>query len=406
LLGGSIAELALEAWVDCDPQGYVVDERRLPSLLPTIASKVPGLDSGKPRGGPCELFFPAKPGEVPLFCRLLRAQEGKVHFLYFWKAFGEASRLAGTPTDEGLTSELETLRDGVLRRLEEPVREPAAVPVVTAVLAAVFEAAGNAVTGPQPKMVSQLKKLPIHRRTIPTDALTAEVHRAASMSERPHFWQGVVISLSGQDEGQELGMEALTSVLLSWLHDAAMWQVRADPVPSPRGSISTCVVQDADRSLQVLLHIYDVSQEEGIQRVNKILAHTYAPLKLGGVFHAGVEIDGHEWSFGYCPSETRSGVGCVKPKQHPQHHYRQTVTMRRSKAKPDEISKILSDLIEEYPGDDYDLLRRNCCHFADDFCRRLGVGGIPGWVHRLARMGASLDNMLQSAPQLRDRVYG
>jgi hypothetical protein len=400
LLGGSVAELALETWVDCDPQGYIIDERRIPSLLPTIASKVPGLDTGKPQGGSCELFSPAKPGEVPLFCRLLRAQDGKVHFLYFWKAFGEASRLAGAPTDEGLTSELETLRDGILRRLEETEREP---------VAAVRPSASRIMRmSPQPKKPCQPKKLPIHRRSIPSDSLIAEVHRAASMSERPHFWQAVVISLSGQDEVQELGIENLTSVLLSWLHDAAMWQDRADTVP--RGSTLTSVVQDtakdADKGLRVLLHIYDVSQEEGIQRVNRILAHTYAPLKLGGVFHAGVEIDGHEWSFGYCPSETRSGVGCVKPKQHPQHHYRQTVTMRRTKTKPDEISKILSDLIEEYPGDDYDLLRRNCCHFADDFCRRLGVGGIPGWVHRLARMGASLDNMLQGAPQLRDAVYG
>merc|ERR1711972_1081735 len=77
----------------------------------------------------------------------------------------------------------------------------------------------------------------------------------------------------------------------------------------------------------VYIHVYDVSQTEGIQKLNRILAHKHAPLKLGGVFHAGVEVNGLEWSFGYQPHETRSGVGCNTPKEHPQHHFRQTVKM-------------------------------------------------------------------------------
>ncbi|CAE7283269.1 unnamed protein product [Symbiodinium sp. CCMP2592] len=51
------------------------------------------------------------------------------------------------------------------------------------------------------------------------------------------------------------------------------------------------------------------------------------------------------------------------------------------------------------PTPDYDLLRRNCCHFADDFARRLGVGGIPGWVMRLAKVGAGVEAMIASAPK-------
>jgi len=72
------------------------------------------------------------------------------------------------------------------------------------------------------------------------------------------------------------------------------------------------------------------------------------------------------------------------------------VHLRRTKFSAEEIAELLSELIEEYPGDDYDILRRNCCHFADDFCRRLGAGRIPGWVHRLARVGARLDGALQA----------
>ena len=39
----------------------------------------------------------------------------------------------------------------------------------------------------------------------------------------------------------------------------------------------------------VCLHVYDVSLEEGIQKLNKVLANKLSPVKLGGVFHAGVE---------------------------------------------------------------------------------------------------------------------
>ena len=41
-----------------------------------------------------------------------------------------------------------------------------------------------------------------------------------------------------------------------------------------------------------------------------------------------------------------------------------------------------------YTGPDYDILRKNCCHFADAFCRRLGghscdcICGLQGcWLH-------------------------
>jgi hypothetical protein len=153
------------------------------------------------------------------------------------------------------------------------------------------------------------------------------------------------------------------------------------------------------------LHIYDVSQEESVQKLNRIFAHRRSPLKFGGVFHAGVEVHSLEWSYGCSTSETVPGISCGEPKSHPAHHYRQTVELRNTTLSPEDIMEIISALIEEYPGDDYDLLRRNCCHFADDFCQRLGVGHIPGWVHRLARIGARLDGALQVAQCLQGKVF-
>lgn len=146
---------------------------------------------------------------------------------------------------------------------------------------------------------------------------------------------------------------------------------------------------------EVILHVYDVSHEDEIRRLNKVLAHKMSPLKFGGVFHAGVEVLGLEWSYGFTDVETQAGISCVEPKMHPQHHWRQSVSLGRSPLTPEEIAATLSQLVEDWPADEYELLRRNCCHFADDFCRRLNVKRIPKWVNRLARVGAQADRMEQ-----------
>jgi len=361
--GISVAEVALEAWTECRPKGYVVEERRFPELLPAIFSHVPKGSFWQESEELEELFVPRSAADKPVFLQLLKAQGGKVHFLYFWKAFGEVARMGDTSFDDGLTSELETLRDRILRRLEE-------------------ESQGRRWMG-----------FGVHPFTskLKTQALLGEVHRAAAMSESPKFWQAFAESLA-EPQQADLSLEELTYVLLSLLRYAPVWeQQQAGPSPVGAGVPDT----RASEALVVRLNIYDVSREESIQKLNRVLAHQYSPIKLGGVFHAGVEVNGLEWSFGFSPAETHPGVACVQPKRHPQHHFRQTVVLRETKVAAEDIAGIISDMIEEYPGNDYDLLRRNCCHFADDFCRRLGVGGIPGWVHRLARLGASIDNVMK-----------
>lgn len=360
-----------------------------------IASHLPNRSPGKKAVEIGVLFAEPDDGDLPVFVQLLRVQEGAIHFLYFWKAFGEACRMVESEpgTDQGLTSELETMRDRILRCLEEQ--------------SCAEVSAGEAAT---PSILGQV---------FSTQRLTEEIHRAAAMSGTPEFWQSAAGTLVGPLEVAELELDELTSVLLSWLHLVPLWEQPADGhgqlqrSDSMVSSASTAsgrpkpLPRELPRGLQVKVHIYDVSQEESIQKLNRVLAHKYSPLKLGGVFHAGVEVNGLEWSFGFCNSETRSGISCCEPQTNPQHTYRQTVSMRSTTADPEQIADIIAELIEEYPGDDYDLLRRNCCHFADDFCRRMGVGGIPGWVHRLARIGAGVDTLLQAAPQsVKDRVFG
>mmetsp|Transcript_77218 Transcript_77218/g.218551 ORF Transcript_77218/g.218551 Transcript_77218/m.218551 type:complete len:377 (+) Transcript_77218:99-1229(+) len=368
--GGSVAEVALEAWAECAPQGFLLDAARLPDLLPVILTHVPDVSSWQQATNPTALdlgclFVARAPGDAPAFQQLLKAQGGRVHFLYFWKAFGEIARMADPGLDDGLTTELETVRDRLLRRIEEESQGHAA-----ACRADAFDS-----------------------RTLCVSALAQEARRAAAMSACPRFWEAFAESLS-EHKMRRFGFEDLTKLFLSLLRYAPVWeaQVAAGPAATPKGAQ---LAPAGREGMAVRLHIYDVSQEESIQKLNQVLANKYSPLKLGGVFHAGVEVNGLEWSFGFSPAETHPGVCCVQPKRHPQHHYRQTATLLRTKLSAEDIAQIISTMVEEYPGYDYDLLRRNCCHFADDFCRRLGVGGIPGWVHRLARLGAGIDNIVQ-----------
>jgi len=127
--------------------------------------------------------------------------------------------------------------------------------------------------------------------------------------------------------------------------------------------------------------------------MNSLLLST---TNLGGAFHAGVEVGGLEWSFAYNPQFLKPGVQSVKPQCDMQHNFRQTVQMGCTTLSASEIRSLISDLIEEYPGTSYSLLTRNCCHFADHFCQRLGVGPIPDWVYRMARIGASAEEAMAS----------
>mmetsp|Transcript_63644 Transcript_63644/g.165430 ORF Transcript_63644/g.165430 Transcript_63644/m.165430 type:complete len:628 (+) Transcript_63644:33-1916(+) len=140
---------------------------------------------------------------------------------------------------------------------------------------------------------------------------------------------------------------------------------------------------------KVTLHIYDVVGHALVRNVNCIFR------ALGtGAFHTGVEVYGQEWSYGFS-DQRHSGVFCCTPKSCNVHTYREAVEMGQTTLSPGEIKTLIEEMARAWPGTEYDLLRRNCCHFTDELCRRLGTGPLPYWVTNLASAGASLiDNGL------------
>merc|ERR1740121_1479007 len=57
-----------------------------------------------------------------------------------------------------------------------------------------------------------------------------------------------------------------------------------------------------------------------------------------------------------------------------------------------DVRALLEMLKKEWPVYSYNTLNKNCCHFSNEFCQRLGVGSIPNWVMNLAGTGAALMN--------------
>jgi len=287
------------------------------------------------------------------------AHMGQVHFLEVWRAFSTTRDLLLTEGNEIGCRPLATLGDRLSNELER-VRDT--------VLDMVESVADN-------------EREPYKQQTLDTLELAKAMRETSLTSTAPEVWLEAENQLCGRDETL-ISLEDATDLLVSCSHGSVQLQKQSG---LPNGK----------PGMPVLLHIYDCSLEDNVHKLNKVLAHKRSPLKLGGVFHAGIEVDGLEWSFGATPNESVAGVHCVLPQENKQHRYRQTLRLRPTLLAHGDIAKIISELLDEYPGNSYDLLRKNCCHFANDFAKRIGAGCVPSWVHRLARVGAFVDDVLE-----------
>ena len=154
------------------------------------------------------------------------------------------------------------------------------------------------------------------------------------------------------------------------------------------------------RFKQVVLRVYDVTGSlEGYQQTAVYTINQLSRSWLGGAYHVGVEIFGIEYAFGMV------GVYGHLPRQEVmQHHFREAIVMpiyaeHKGIIKEsichlanEEIKKIIYiDMKKKWVGTSYDLIHRNCCHFADDLCETIGLGKIPNWINRVARSAAAVD---------------
>lgn len=143
--------------------------------------------------------------------------------------------------------------------------------------------------------------------------------------------------------------------------------------------------------MPVNLHIYDVGTSGRGAALNWLLS----PLGAGA-FHCGVEVYDWEWSFSDIAGAAArrpgtTGVFCCRPRNCDGHSYCQSLPMGDTATTEVEVLKLISLLEKQWPVSQYDILTHNCCHFSNELCQRLGVGGIPAWVLNLAGVGAAIE---------------
>jgi len=175
---------------------------------------------------------------------------------------------------------------------------------------------------------------------------------------------------------------SLSSSLASGAQHVEWSEARGGPPLVLRGSSQRRGFYPLGESA-VWLHIYDVSGS-----TLRIVNNLARPVGTGA-FHAGVEVFGQEWSFGYA-AESRTGIYNCRPRCNTAHKYRESLPMGVTSLSEAEVRRLIEALKAEWPGCSYDLLIRNCCHFSDSFCRALGVGPTPEWVTNLAGAGARI----------------
>ncbi|MCO5576150.1 hypothetical protein L7F22_029958 [Adiantum nelumboides] len=160
---------------------------------------------------------------------------------------------------------------------------------------------------------------------------------------------------------------------------------------------------------EVFLHVYDVTcsasgaTNRAVVHINRLFR---GGIRLGGVFHSAVEVyDYEEWSFGY--SGSGSGVFSCPHKGNVFYSFRETISLGHTSLSRLKVTQVLFELGRDWPGSSYDLLSRNCNHFCDAFCERLGVQKLPAWINRFAHVGVvAVEALETTAKRLRQAKCG
>mmetsp|Transcript_53915 Transcript_53915/g.128419 ORF Transcript_53915/g.128419 Transcript_53915/m.128419 type:complete len:679 (-) Transcript_53915:61-2097(-) len=133
----------------------------------------------------------------------------------------------------------------------------------------------------------------------------------------------------------------------------------------------------------ITLNIYDVCGSVDAAIVDPVRRSVG-----NGRFHAGVEVFGDEWSYGFKQGGT--GVFCTQPRGCLEHRFKEAVPIGVTRLSVEEVEHLIVELAQAWPGEHYDLHCRNSFHFSDNLCWRLGVGRIPDWVTNTMALEAVL----------------
>ena len=118
-----------------------------------------------------------------------------------------------------------------------------------------------------------------------------------------------------------------------------------------------------------------------------------------GLYHTGVEIMGTEYTFA-----SGAGIFNATPKYAPGAIFREQIELGIYDGTTIELNKVLDELRNgKFGPNDYNIVERNCNHFANTLCYKLLNKQIPGYINRLADIGMCCScllpkSMLKNAP--------
>lgn len=116
-----------------------------------------------------------------------------------------------------------------------------------------------------------------------------------------------------------------------------------------------------------------------------------------GIFHSGLEVYGVEYAYGGHEYDV-SGVFATNPKDAPGPVlFRESVLVGHTQMSPQRVQQAVQEMGEQYKGNAYHLLQRNCNHFSSDLCVKLTGQPAPLWINRLAGMAVMLHCLIPTA---------
>ncbi|KAJ9515427.1 hypothetical protein QJQ45_016430, partial [Haematococcus lacustris] len=133
----------------------------------------------------------------------------------------------------------------------------------------------------------------------------------------------------------------------------------------------------------VYLNVYDLTQHNQLTYFCGV-----------GIFHAGVEVYNTEYAYGGHEFDY-TGVFATNPRDAPGLVvFRESIYMGETDLSQEEVQQLIYKMGQEFKGNRYHLLQRNCNHFASNVVYQLTGRPAPSWINRLASIAVMLHCLL------------